>query len=422
MGETAISKREKRVFVSYGIVAALYSAAILVFIVIKAAAYIVERFHGGGLLVLAAALIAAFTGALEKWTIRIRDSFLDRKGHGMKRRRVAFALVAAGAAIILIVFVRWELKIAGRFVLLPNARATIRAEVDGVISDVCVDEGDTVLVGDVLARLDDREYRSELRKTEAEAAKYRAELDLLRAGPLDIEIERQQKLVEKARSTADFARMEHDRVRELYERNLASRNEYEKAQQQFTLAQKDLEHAESDLGVLERGARPEKIREMEAEVERLEAALEYLALEIARTSVASPIAGVVSTHRFRDRLGEHLEVGDEICEIASSSKMLLEMPVSEKDIADVREGMKVRLKARAMPSRTFDGRIVSVPPVAVDRQNRTVLVVTGEVDNAEHLLKPGMTGTAKIYCGRRRIIDLWTRRLVRFVRVEFWWW
>ncbi len=39
------------------------------------------------------------------------------------------------------------------------------------------------------------------------------------------------------------------------------------------------------------------------------------------------------------------------------------------------------------------------------------------------LLKPQMTGTAKIHCGERRVIALLSRRLVRYLRVEFWsWW
>jgi hypothetical protein len=39
------------------------------------------------------------------------------------------------------------------------------------------------------------------------------------------------------------------------------------------------------------------------------------------------------------------------------------------------------------------------------------------------MLKPQMTGKAKIYCGERTILDLMTRRLSRTLRVEFWsWW
>jgi hypothetical protein len=49
--------------------------------------------------------------------------------------------------------------------------------------------------------------------------------------------------------------------------------------------------------------------------------------------------------------------------------------------------------------------------------------VTTRIDNNSMLLKPGMTGTAKILCGQRRVIDLITRRIARTFKVEFWsWW
>ena len=51
------------------------------------------------------------------------------------------------------------------------------------------------------------------------------------------------------------------------------------------------------------------------------------------------------------------------------------------------------------------------------------MLVTTQLDNAAGLLKPEMTGNAKIYCGKQRAIDLLTRRIVRYLRVEFWsWW
>jgi hypothetical protein len=45
------------------------------------------------------------------------------------------------------------------------------------------------------------------------------------------------------------------------------------------------------------------------------------------------------------------------------------------------------------------------------------------MDGASDLLKPEMTGNAKILCGTRPLLELLTRRLARYIRVEFWsWW
>ncbi len=420
--EAGPSESEKRVYLWYGIAAVVYSLALIAFIVLKAAAFVVSRYHGAGLLALAAALILLFTGTLEKWTIGIRRSVAERKGPGMKRRRLTIGLGIGAACILVLVFAKWDLRITGRFILLPDDRATIRAEVEGILSEILVDEGDTVRAGQTIARIDDREYRAQLAETEAEMAKGAAQLALLRKGPLEIEIDRLRKVVERSKMQVSYAEKEYERVGELYRKNLVSPNEYEKAQQELDLSRKDLERSEGDLRVLAVGNRPETIREAEAEMDRLRASQAYLAQQIERAEIRSPLAGIVSTHRLRDRLKEFLEIGDEICEIVSCGKMLLEMPVSEKDIVDVREGMPVKLKARSLPAAAFPGRVVSVPPVAVDRMNRTVLIVTAEVDNPQYVLKPGMTGAARIYCGKRSLIDLLTRKIIRFIRVEFWWW
>ena len=67
-----------------------------------------------------------------------------------------------------------------------------------------------------------------------------------------------------------------------------------------------------------------------------------------------------------------------------------------------------------------------MPTIATEptdpHQGRTVRVTT-RIPNPSLLLKPQMTGHAKIICGQRRLIELAGRRLVRFFKVEFWsWW
>jgi len=49
-------------------------------------------------------------------------------------------------------------------------------------------------------------------------------------------------------------------------------------------------------------------------------------------------------------------------------------------------------------------------------------LITTQIDNHSLLLKPEMTGQAKILCGRRRALDLVTRRLAHTIKVEFWSW
>jgi len=103
-----------------------------------------------------------------------------------------------------------------------------------------------------------------------------------------------------------------------------------------------------------------------------------------------------------------------------------EVLVPEKEIAETEPGQKVVLKSRAYPSHSFVGRVKAIAPAAAIEDTglgRKVVRVLIEMEGASGLLKPEMTGNAKIYCGRRSIYTLLTRRIARYVRVEFWsWW
>jgi multidrug efflux pump subunit AcrA (membrane-fusion protein) len=61
-----------------------------------------------------------------------------------------------------------------------------------------------------------------------------------------------------------------------------------------------------------------------------------------------------------------------------------------------------------------------IAPIATPNGKSSTVLVRAYVDNAEKLLKPGMTGVAKIYCGMSFVANILTRDLVRFIRTEFW--
>ncbi len=140
----------------------------------------------------------------------------------------------------------------------------------------------------------------------------------------------------------------------------------------------------------------------------------------------SPVSGVMTTHNLKEKVGQHVKKGDLIAEVHELKTVKAEMVIPEKEIADVQVGQDVLLKVRAYPNLSFEGKVASIAPIATKAeekwQQRTVLVTT-ELRNDSMLLKPEMTGNAKIFCGKRRIFDLITRRLARYIRVEFWsWW
>src|SRR5207247_11116752 len=142
-------------------------------------------------------------------------------------KRALVILVVAGVVTPILFFVKSELKIRGKFNVLPVHNADVRAEIEGIIEEIYVDEGDEVKAGDMVVRLSDRELRAELRKTEAEIAQNQAKLKLLEAGPVQEEIEVAKASVARAEESLTFGSNRLVRDRALFEQNLLSAKDFE---------------------------------------------------------------------------------------------------------------------------------------------------------------------------------------------------
>ena len=100
--------------------------------------------------------------------------------------------------------------------------------------------------------------------------------------------------------------------------------------------------------------------------------------------------------------------------------MIIEMPVPEKEIADVRLGYPITLKVRGYPNLAFEAKVIIISPVALDNGAEKKVLVQSQLNNENGMLKAGMTGVGKILCGKRMIANLLTRRAIRWLRTEFW--
>jgi multidrug resistance efflux pump len=480
--------RQRRIYLAYGMVAGVYSFAILGSITWHVGGLLVERYQAAGFLLYTGLMMIMFRRPLKRvlapsarllavWPKRIRTM-----------RRPLKLIVVLALAVALLFLVRLELNVAGEFKVLPLHNTEVRAEVEGVIQSVFVDEGQRVGKGDRIADLADRDYRTELRKVEAESDEKRAKLKMLKAGSRaeDIEIARstletaktrrhhaQQRLEEaeltyaarlakarsdlaKAQERLRYARSNLTRLSTLFSAELISQRDFEQAEERAAVADKDEETAQAELRIvladnlsdlrkevavtrreaeeaharlklLLAGSRPEEIEGMEAEVARLAAQRSQLLDQLELVRVASPMAGVITTPKVREKVGQYMKKGDLIAEVHALTTITAEIVVSEKEIGDVQVGYPVVVRARAFPEETFYGIVAAIAPAAAGDDKETwrgksVRVAT-QIDNADLRLKAEMTGNAKVSCGKRRVVELLTRRIVRYVRVEFWsWW
>ena len=137
--------------------------------------------------------------------------------------------------------------------------------------------------------------------------------------------------------------------------------------------------------------------------------------------LSAPFAGQILELDLAQRVGQHLEAGESFCTVAALHRMAVDFEVPEDQIGRVRTGQSVTVKVLSYPTRTFDGRVSEVGWSGhPDSRGRTWFTVRAEVDNPDHLLRPGMTGVAKAWVGLRPAGELLLGPLIRDISLGFW--
>jgi putative peptide zinc metalloprotease protein len=420
------TRREARIFLLYGLVAGAYSSWLLGYVGVWFGRFMFSRYQGWGFVVFASLLLVVFRAPVGRALDRLPTMFRSAQAIRATFVRLTKIIVAFAIVFAVLWLGKMELKVSGDFTILPAHNADVRADVEGIIEELPVEEGDRVAEGDVIARLSDRDYRSEIEKVEAQIEESQARLRMLRDGARPEELSLAKTSVEKARERVRYASEKLEMQSALFKQGLVSLKEFGEAQEDLAVRQKEMEEAEGRLNMLRAGSRHEEIESVEAESRRWEANKRYLEGQLQRLNILSPIAGVITTPKLKERLGEHLNKGDLIAKVHELRTVTAEIAVPEREISDVRVGQDVELRARSFPRQTFHGEVTSIAPTASQREevvSGKTIVVTTRLDNPSFLLKPEMTGTAKIHCGQARLVSLLTRRLSRTLRVEFWsWW
>jgi putative peptide zinc metalloprotease protein len=480
-----ITRRERRAYLTYGLIAGISSISLLGFIFISAGGYFIDRgqilalalltwvgisstrryrrmFGGGsgkpdpaddedGSLVSTAAPAPApavsQAGALIEATAEATPETTPAPpappgrlaaiaGRFSRKARIRLALAMAAALVLFLG--QLQLRVGGGFDVLPEGNADIHAAVSGLVEEVMVDEGTLVKAGDVIARLSDRDLRAELLRVDAQVKAIQANVDRLHAGPTPEEVRLARAAVSKTSDALKFAQSTLTRSRDMFKKQVLSAQELQNDEQLATAAANDLTDARARLSVLQRGARREDITATRAQLEGLENQKQFLEQQLELLNIKSPVAGVVATpsRELRALRGQLVARGALVAKVFEVRTVTAQIAVPEKEIADIRVGQPVRLRSRAYPSTVFQGKVTAIATAAQGSSSAVVaaaavgapapanttrmFLVTTQIDNGSMLLKPGMTGQAKIYCGERRIIGLITRRLARTFKVELW--
>ncbi len=275
--------------------------------------------------------------------------------------------------------------------VVSNFDVEIKCKASGEIISLPFDASDVVKKGDLIAELDPSEEERKVEKARVALDSSRASRDTarqnLRMAEKNLENSRSRAEVtlEAAKSAAEERAAKAERVAQLYQNKLASREEYETAKTSAAQARADLERAQltfKDLDVEETALEVSRhnLKRAESDVKASEINLDIAMQGLEDTRVYAPMDGVVTaryvqTGQIISSGTTNVGGGTSIMQVSDLSRLYVLAAVDESDIGQVRIGQEAEITVDAYSGRVFKGRVDRISP----RGEMVSSVVTFEV-------------------------------------------
>lgn len=266
-----------------------------------------------------------------------------------------------------------KLKAPGEAV--TSKKINMKADIAGIVKRLNVEESQHVKQGELLVELDDKEYRLELDRVEASRLKVLSEL-LVEKRFAESEEEpshSNKQIVQKAKE-------EFEKARELYQKELISRKDFEEASAQYELA------------LIESGEKKEEILAASKGLTQAVIEVKRAKINLEKTRILAPFSGIITDIKISPQ--EHLTSGRELFTLVNISQIQVHVKVLESEIGRIKVGREVVIRFSAYPEKVFKGKVKAISPV-INPEDKTCNVIV-EVANPEEEIKPGMHAEVEI--------------------------
>lgn len=184
----------------------------------------------------------------------------------------------------------------------------------------------------------------------------------------------------------------------------------------------ELEQSEQKYrDALARRERPAVVQ-LSAQIRQAQAQLALVEEKIARSTIVAPIDGLVVTGDLSQMLGSPVEAGQTLFEIAPSSDYRVVLHVDERDIGQVKTGLKGQVVLAGLVGVPLDFTVTQVTAVSEVREGINGFRVEARLDSQAAALRPGLEGVGKVDAGQRTLGWIWFHPLVDWLRLAAWRW
>ena len=287
----------------------------------------------------------------------------------LRRAALVLALLAGTAAVVYYGHDYWT---NGRYLETTDdayvkADSTIVApKVSGYIAKVLVGDNEKVKAGQVLARIDDRDFKAALDQARADVAAAEASVR-----NLDAQLELQQPIIEQ--STADvtaadanlkFAQEERARYDDLMKSGSGTIQRAQQTDAALRASNAQLQHAKSGLLAAQRkvDVLTTQRAQATAQLERARAVAQQAALNLSYTEITAPVDGTVGARSLR--VGQYVQSGTQLMAVVPLDAVYVVANFKETQLTHVRAGQPVELRVDSFRSQTLRGHVDSLSPAS----------------------------------------------------------
>jgi membrane fusion protein, multidrug efflux system len=284
-------------------------------------------------------------------------------------------VLMAGATMAVVagaVWYGWDYWTVGRFLVSTDDayvkadNTTIAPKVSGYLHEVLVGDNERVKAGQILARIDERDFRVALDQAKADVAAARAAIASKQA-----QLEVQRTAIDAAKATIDvdqatvtFAAQENKRYTDLATTGYGSVQNAQQAQSRNAGAQAAIARDTANLAsaVKQVDLLQAEIVQATATLARSEAVQSQAQLNLDYTSIVAPIDGIVGNRTLRT--GQFVQAGTQLMSVVPATGAYVVANFKETQLTDVREGQPVDIAVDMFPGQVVHGRVDSIAPAS----------------------------------------------------------
>ncbi|SNZ02769.1 HlyD family secretion protein/membrane fusion protein, macrolide-specific efflux system [Persephonella hydrogeniphila] len=295
-----------------------------------------------------------------------------------------------------------------------NAYLKIGTRTTGLVQKMFIDIGDYVKKGQLIAIIDQREFKKNIEKTEYQIERAKNKLEQINK-VYPARIREAEKNLEVARAEYEYALWKFKREKELLKEEFTTEESFEIARRELETKKARMKLAQETLKKLKLEYETEK-KIAEDDIKVLQKELERQKVRLSYTEIYSPIDGIVSNIVARE--GETLVAGlqaAELVTILKPDKLEIQIFVDETDIGKIKPGQKVEYHVDAFPDKIFTGKITKIYPEPIVKQNIVYYLAIVPVRKEYALyLRPEMTVYTKIIAGVKKNAIIVPNSAIRF--------